>query len=163
MVELSDEAFERDGEHIHFRRAWLTQAGRDVDASALSAVPMSKLPSAAASRSRKPHVRPKKGGKRGGPSPMTKHVVSGHAPGGTYRRTELDEGDPVTRALRDFRKAEAKKKGVPAFRVMTDRTLSAIADARPKLRDRSPRRAGRGPGLTAKYGDVILRLREGEP
>ena len=64
----------------------------------------------------------------------------------------------MTRALRDFRKAEAKKKGVPAFRVMTDRTLSAIAEARPSSVTALLAVPGMGPGLTAKYGDVILRL-----
>jgi DNA topoisomerase-3 len=63
---------------------------------------------------------------------------------------------PLVAALRAWRLQESKLKRVPAFRVLTNRALVAIAEARPSntasLRDV----AGVGPKLLRTYGDRIV-------
>ena len=67
-------------------------------------------------------------------------------------------GSPMRRvvdALRTFRKEEARRLGVPAFVVMTDRDLLAIAEAAPKNED-ALRRSGCEKRVTRR---AILRVR----
>ena len=68
------------------------------------------------------------------------------------------ESATLVATLRAWRLAEAKKKRLPAFRVLTNRTLLAIADARPSsasaLRDVS----GVGPKLLKRYAAQLVAL-----
>ncbi|HEY6558008.1 MAG TPA: DNA topoisomerase 3 [Polyangiaceae bacterium] len=68
------------------------------------------------------------------------------------------ESAALVATLRAWRLVEAKKKRVPAFRVLTNRTLIAIADARPgsasALRDVN----GVGPKLLKKYAAELVAL-----
>ena len=57
--------------------------------------------------------------------------------------------------------AEARQAGVPAFRVLHDRTLLAIAAARPRDEAALFAVPGFGPGLLKRYGDRILALCRG--
>jgi DNA topoisomerase III len=61
-------------------------------------------------------------------------------------------------ALRAWRTSEAKRRRVPAFRILTDRALIAVAADRP--RDESDLLAipGIGPTIVQKYGAELLRL-----
>jgi DNA helicase-2/ATP-dependent DNA helicase PcrA len=47
---------------------------------------------------------------------------------------------------------------VPAFRILTDRTLLGIARARPADETELLHVAGIGPGLLAKYGRALLAI-----
>ncbi|MBF5043400.1 RecQ family ATP-dependent DNA helicase [Aggregicoccus sp. 17bor-14] len=64
----------------------------------------------------------------------------------------------LAEALRSWRLAEARERGVPAFRIFTDRVLHAIVEARP--RDVASLRAldGVGPQLASRYGKALLAL-----
>jgi len=73
-------------------------------------------------------------------------------PAATTRSSKLDA------ALRAWRKGEAKKKHVPAFRIMTDKVLSAIATSRPKNEAALLAVPGVGPSLVTKHGAKILRV-----
>jgi DNA topoisomerase-3 len=61
-------------------------------------------------------------------------------------------------ALRAWRLAEAKRAGVPAFRVMNDRTLLGVASESPMDEGALLRVAGIGPGLSRRYGAAILSI-----
>jgi DNA topoisomerase III len=65
--------------------------------------------------------------------------------------------------LRNWRLLESKKKRVPAFRVLTNRALVAIADARPGSAPALKAVKGVGPKLLKKYGAQLVALcaREG--
>ncbi len=58
--------------------------------------------------------------------------------------------------LREWRAAEAKRLGLPAYMVLHDRTLTALAQARPA----NPRQLlevdGIGPAKVEKFGEAIL-------
>ena len=64
----------------------------------------------------------------------------------------------LVEALRSWRLAEARKRRVPAFRILTDAVLGAIATARPRDGAALERIHGVGPKLTERYGDTILAL-----
>ena len=60
--------------------------------------------------------------------------------------------------LRNWRLVESKKKRVPAFRVLTNRALVAIADARPGSAPALKAVKGVGPQLLKKYGAQLVAL-----
>ncbi len=62
--------------------------------------------------------------------------------------------------LKEWRAAEAKRSGVPGYVVFHDRTLEAIAAARPRDREALLEVKGIGPAKLANYGDVILKMIE---
>ncbi len=108
-LELRDATFTADGKEIHFRKTSLTHEGKSATSD--SALQFSiKVDSAKKS----------KGGKRA--RPKQRAVDSKISEPGTSR---------LEQALRRWRIAEAKKQGVPAFRIMTDKVLQAIAHVRP--------------------------------
>ena len=64
---------------------------------------------------------------------------------------ELFEG------LRKWRLGEARRRHIPAFRILTDRVLTAIAVERPQDMDELLAIRGIGPTVANKYGDAILK------
>ena len=68
------------------------------------------------------------------------------------------EGEALAAKLKQWRAAEAKRLRVPAFVVMHDRTLIALAAARP----RNPRELleidGIGPTKVEQFGEQLLQL-----
>jgi superfamily II DNA helicase RecQ len=69
------------------------------------------------------------------------------------------EVDPelLTR-LKTWRTDEARRRGVPPYVVFHDRTLVAIAGARPEEPSDLSRISGIGPAKLAAYGEALLRL-----
>jgi DNA topoisomerase-3 len=70
----------------------------------------------------------------------------------TPRSSRLDA------ALRAWRKDEATKKRVPAFRIMTDKVLRGVAASRPENETALLAVHGVGPSLVAKHGGKILQI-----
>jgi len=68
------------------------------------------------------------------------------------------EGEALAARLKEWRASEAKRLRVPAFVVLHDRTLNAVAMARPK----NPRQLleidGIGQAKAEKFGAAILGL-----
>lgn len=58
--------------------------------------------------------------------------------------------------LREWRLTEARKRGVPAFRILTDRVLTALSLARPSDEDELLEVSGIGPHTAKKFGRGIL-------
>ena len=94
-------------------------------------------------------------------------VVYDDAPAPTGRRGRREvlsdadgaEASPaLVEALKAWRLAEARKRKVPAFRILTDRVLGAIAVARPENGAELMAIHGVGPALTERYGTEILSL-----
>jgi DNA topoisomerase-3 len=61
-------------------------------------------------------------------------------------------------ALKAWRLAEAKKRSIPAFRILSDKSMAAIADDLPSSEAELLEVAGIGPKLVEKYGAQILRI-----
>ncbi len=69
-----------------------------------------------------------------------------------------DEGRRVFEALKTWRAGVAKAAAVPAYVVAHDRTLEAVAAARPRSRDDLLEVPGMGPVKVSRYGDDLLAL-----
>jgi superfamily II DNA helicase RecQ len=63
---------------------------------------------------------------------------------------------PLAEVLRSWRSQRAD--GKPAYTVINDRTLAAIAEALPESRDELSRIDGIGPTRLERYGDELLAL-----
>jgi len=64
-------------------------------------------------------------------------------------------------ALRQWRLAEARTQGVPAYVILHDRTLAAIASTRPTTLDALARVGGIGSAKLERYGAAIVALARG--
>jgi superfamily II DNA helicase RecQ len=132
LVAVSEASFEKDGKRIEFRKVNITEAGRQPDAAsrALLAGPVVTAPLPRATQGKKPR---KKRQRRAVP-------------------TTLEA------ALREWRMAEAKKSGIPPFRVLTDKALLEIAAARPETKADLSSITGVSSTLVRKYGEGIVRV-----
>ena len=80
------------------------------------------------------------------------------------KRFEIDldadsTADPrMVEALREWRAAEARKKRIPAFRIFSNKTLLALAEARPSDEEELLAVKGVGSTLARKYGERLLSL-----
>ncbi|RPH57099.1 hypothetical protein EHM82_02045, partial [bacterium] len=59
-------------------------------------------------------------------------------------------------ALKAWRKTEAQKRRIPAFRILTDRALTALAAQRPRSEVELLEVPGIGPTIVQKYGRELL-------
>jgi superfamily II DNA helicase RecQ len=147
LVEIEDAEFEKDGETIRFRKVRLTDAGLEVRRTTPLALLISDGIVGAFGAS--PHM----------PTPRKKIAQSKSGTKTVSIAKELSTADEALAAkLREWRAAEAKRLRVPAFLVMHERTLNAVAIARPA----NPRQLlevdGMGPAKVEKFGAAILQV-----
>jgi DNA topoisomerase-3 len=135
LLRVSADEFEKEGRKISFQRAWITPVGRGASPAGLEFTLAEE------------HAGP-----------------AGRGPGGSRGKKRPK---PVGRAtadsrlvaeLKQWRLAESRKRGVPAFRVLRDRTLMAIAAARPRDEAGLLAVPGIGPALLRRHGSRILRI-----
>ncbi len=74
------------------------------------------------------------------------------------REPELKPSPALVEALKAWRLAEARRRRVPAFRILTDRVLGAIAALRPEDSQALMAIQGVGPKLVERYGAQLLAL-----
>ncbi len=134
LVEIADASFEKDGRQIEFRKARITAEGRTADASTPLLMPV-EIEGSSKSRKRKAAKKAAK-------------------PRGSGSKNQM----AIEAALRTWRLAEAKSKAIPAFRILTDRVLSAIAAAQPRTPAELIEISGVGKSLVQKYGAQIFRI-----
>lgn len=86
-----------------------------------------------------------------------------HAP---KKRSSPEPRDPESeglyQALKRLRSGLAQAASVPAYVVFSDRTLDALAEARPRSREELLEVTGIGPAKLEKYGEFILKTVRGE-
>jgi len=170
LLQLTEDSFEKEGREIHFQRATLTPEGYrgDPEAAARIELPVERPP---AERKRTKKTKPARAATIASPAPPTRSV----APGGRPQQIAVPLGDlegpgsapdlvspALVAALKAWRLAEARKRRVPAFKILTDRTLFALAGAQPTDEAGLLAVHGVGPTLVKKYGEAVLRIvREG--
>jgi DNA helicase-2/ATP-dependent DNA helicase PcrA len=81
---------------------------------------------------------------------------SGSSRSGRAPAVELDEADPWVAALRTWRSEEARRIAKPAYVVFDNRTLAAIAAARPGSVGELAEVAGVGPAKLERWGEAVL-------
>lgn len=133
LVRLSDASFEKDGKTIPYRKVSLTREGQSFE----EGTPVDFV--------MKETGRPAKGKrKKRAPAPASK-------PSGTVdSRFET--------ALRAWRLEEARRRRVPAFRILTDKVLRQIAISHPATADELLAIPGIGISTVEKYGASIHRI-----
>ena len=140
IVRVEEDSFDKDGATITFQRAYLT--ARTTSPTALGLMPLgtartarTRAPRASKDRKKRPRAAPR--------SAVAKEPRASSA---------------LLETLRTWRREEARKKGIPAFRILTDRTLEQIASARPVDETTLLGVAGVGPAIVSKYGRQLLRM-----
>ncbi len=149
---LRDDSMEKDGKKITFQRVALpdramTERGPDD----LSRIMLdASIPPAGRGRGRGRADRPKRErrARRAPREPRANEAGKS--------RVSLADAGPAGVALRTFRAAEARRLGVPAFRIFTDRVLVAMVAARPTNVDELSTISGVGPSLVTRYGNALV-------
>ncbi len=131
LIEVTSATFEKDGKQIDFRKVRITKAGREPEAALAARMPEETA------REERPRKRKK-----------SKTVTKARAP----------QAGKAVDALKAWRLSEARKKGVPAFRILTDKALEAVAAGRPKSNAELLGISGIGLGTVEKYGPDIFRI-----
>ena len=125
-----------------YRTLLLTPLGRDVMAGRVEDVQMS-IPAS------RPVGRGRRARRRRGLRAPTLDDAATESP-----QRDLDQ--TTVTALREWRLAEARRRAIAPFIILHDRTLMAIAAARPQSTDDLLAVRGIGPGKAAEYGDAIV-------
>ncbi len=147
-VRLAQDSFVKDGRTLIFHRLFLGPDANDAGAP-LSITEKKNVLGATRARARDR--------KKAGPQASDAQ--------GKSAKDALDavQNAPLIAALRDFRKAEASRAKVPAFRILTDRVLFGIVERAPRSVDELCTVKGIGPSLANKYGKKILELIAAHP
>ena len=159
LVRLDAAVFEKDGRQIPYRTVRLTPAGSSVDEkTSLNLVMKDRQPAAPAERKRKRRARASRGEWSGPESAAS-------APSRPSRAAKPPQPDAPDlqkeEPLRAWRLGEARRLGVPAFRIFTDRTLRALATLRPRNTTEMLAVPGIGLRTAEKYGTQIQRILHG--
>ena len=137
-VRIVADEFEKDGKMIPFQRVHLARTGAAPAPLRIVDLPPPR---------RKERARRQSKTRRGRSSSASSTGTSTGA-----------SGSGLEAALRTWRTTEAKKRKVPPFRVLNDRTIREIAVLKPVNADRLLEVHGMGEALLAKYGNTILAL-----
>jgi DNA topoisomerase III len=154
QVRIVSDEFVKDGETIVFQRVYLESAARSLSGSQ-GGIRMVVVPERAKAKGGTWNKRAKSGAGR---TRVTRRDGASKTArgGGTTGRERATL--PLEAALRVWRATEAKKRRVPAFRILTDRTLIGIVHARPKDESELLDVSGIGPALLEKYGRALLSI-----
>jgi len=153
LVRLSDAVFEKNGKQIPYRKVSLTRTALSVDEKTPIDFIMKDTAPASTKRQRKKRsaapAKQKRARRMGTPA-QPKPVPEAKRSEGPDSRTE--------EALRTWRLAEARRRGVPAFRIFSDQALRAIASRRPGTARELLAVPGLGINIVEKYGAQIFRI-----
>lgn len=161
LVEIEEAEFEKNGEVLRFRKVMLTEAG------------LAQRPGSPLELLMSDGVVEEFGARDAGKMKTRKAAKSGAAKNATnpLKATQAGEttepvrltpgGEAVAARLKEWRTAEAKQLGVPAYVVLHERTLTALAHARPNSLKAMLAIDGIGPAKMEKYGEAILAICSG--
>jgi DNA topoisomerase-3 len=134
LLRLTDAVFEKEGKQIPYRKAALTPASASVDET----TPVDLMIKAAM---------PARGRAKRKASKRSKATAARNTP---------DSG--IEDKLRAWRLAEARRRGVPAFRIFTDQVLRGLAFERPSSPKELLSIPGVGTSIIKNYGVDICRI-----
>jgi superfamily II DNA helicase RecQ len=149
LIAIEEAEYEKDGEVRRYRKVRLTEAGLEVRVNS----PVELLLSDG--------VVEEFGGHAAAPT-RAKKAKTASAKAGSAKTAEsapvklTAAGEALAARLKEWRAAEAKQLRVPAYVVMHDRTLLAIAHARPANPRQLQEISGMGPTKTERFGEAIL-------
>ena len=153
LLQFTDEVFEKNGKRIPYRTVRLTATGRGLTDDTPLQLFMKAEPDAPAKRMRH------------GKKTATTRAARGKSSSknGKPKQTPMDTAEParpsaLEEALRTWRSNEARKRGVPAFRIFSDRVMRTMVDQRPKTDTELLAIPGIGMATVKQYGNQLYRL-----
>jgi ATP-dependent DNA helicase RecQ len=168
LIAVEEAEFEKDGKIIPFRKISLTDAGLNVRATTGLNLLFSDgiveglvAPTPAKKKKRSAPESSAPGSAQG-----ARETSAPSAPGSTSRSRVKERatielaGDSAELAIRlkEWRASEAKRLGVPAYLVLHDATLNALAARRPSTPHELLAIEGMGPSKVGRFGEAILDL-----
>jgi DNA topoisomerase-3 len=159
LVQLTGAVFEKDGRSIPYSKASLTAAGEAVEEIASSELRM-KVAMESLARKRKAKKAATKTAKKAGKRAKARKpdAAEPSKPKRKAARVPDAASARLEETLRSWRLAEAKRRGVPAFRIWSDAVLKALAERRPATAAELLAIPGIGLSTVEKYGAQIYRL-----
>ena len=157
LIETEDAEFEKDGKIIPYRKISLTSAGFELRAATSVELLISdgvveefagKAPAGRTKSSATKNAAAKSGA---GKSPTAK-------PTPTPAVQLTPEAEALAARIREWRSAEAKRLGIPAYMILHDKAVKALAEARPRNPNQLLQIDGIGPAKAEKFGEAILGL-----
>ena len=145
LIDLRDSTFTAEGREIHFRKASITGAGLEAMEDEIPELLIKQSPEKKRGKKSKAAAKATRFAKVAGKGPV---------------KAANPDFTKIEQALRAWRMAEAKKKRIPAFRILTDRVLLAIAADRPRNEEELLEISGIGPRLAEKYGAQLIHIVE---
>ena len=156
LIEIEEAEFEKDGQVLKFRKVRLTDAGRDVRATSHLELLIDDGVVQEFNGAGRTSAQARKA-KAGKPASSERSAAGSNAKAAEPVRLNAD-GEALAARIREWRAAEAKRLQVPAYVLLHDRTLNALAHARPS----NPRELlaidGVGPAKVERFGEQLLRL-----
>ncbi len=137
-VEIHQDQFEKDGKTISYRKIAVTDLGKRVGKNDLAKLQISDIPSVSKTKKAEKTAL----SSRKGESPSSHPLLL----------------SPLFEAIRVWRLSEAKKKGVPAYRILSDRVALAICESRPNTEASLLKVNGIGPKFSQSYGSKIIEM-----
>jgi ATP-dependent DNA helicase RecQ len=167
LIEIEEAEFEKDGEVRRFRKVRLTERGLELRATAsvellIADGVVEEFGGRAAAPAARPSAKPSKASAGPAKAAVSSSIGAGKSAGAKPPAAEpvrlTPAGEALAARIREWRAAEAKRLRVPAYVVLHDRTVAALAQARPA----NPRQLleidGMGPAKVERFGEAILGL-----
>ena len=148
LIEIEDAEYEKDGQVRRYRKVRLAPAGLDVRLS----TPLPLLLSDGVAEEFNGRAAPPRPKKNSAAQKPAKKLTPPALPQST------PEAEALAAKLKEWRTTEAKRLGVPAYIVLQDRALNAVALARPANPSQLLAIDGIGPAKVEKFGEAILSL-----
>jgi RecQ family ATP-dependent DNA helicase len=150
LIGIEEAEFEKNGEVIRFRKVRLTERGLEVR-------PATPLPLLIGDGLVEEF------GERGRTPPPPRKTVKKKSETRPAQPEQLTpEQDFLAARIRQWRTAEAKRLGVPAYVVLHDRTITALAAAQPQNPKQLLEIEGMGQAKVDRFGDALVELCRGE-
>ena len=148
LIEIEEATFEKNGELLHFRKVMLTDSGCNVSPT----TPLELLIADGIVEEFDAGGPPPR---RSKPAKSTARKPAASAP---ISRQPTPASEALAARLREWRAAEAKRLGIPAYFVLQGSTLEAVAFARPVNPAQLLAIDGIGPAKAERFGEAILKL-----
>jgi len=138
LITLSEHTFEKQGQVIHYKRAGLTDEGRNLDPKGISSISIISQA-----------LFQKTSGRRRSEDKKAKAVK-------VIKRSDSGKTADLYDTLKDWRIAMARKRGFPAFRIFSNKVLDSLVSEQPTSNDELLLVPGVGPYFVKTYGKEII-------
>ncbi len=157
LIETREESFRKDGRTIRYQRAALTSEAYRIKPEFVASVMLTEEPPKPKRKRKAKKKRAKTARKTGRKTTRGRKTTARAGRAGAPATLPSDATD-LYEALKAWRLTEARRRRIPAFRVMSNRTLGEIAAARPTDEAELIQVHGIGPTLIQKYAAKLLAI-----